>query len=103
MGLTSRPPINKSSVKTQFYWVLYQEPRFHDPRILNIIFCFRNIIIFIIITIFNKIINKFHRKLLLLILKTYYHLYSNFLWYFFIKTKGEPATKYYNLRCKFFF
>jgi hypothetical protein len=87
MGLTSRPPINKSSIKTQFYWVLYQEPRFHDPRILNIIFCFRNIIIFIIITIFNKIINKFHRKLLLLILKTYYHLYSNFLWYFFYKNK----------------
>jgi len=62
MSLASRPMINGSSVRTQFYWVLHQEPRFRGPRILNIIFCFRNIIIFIIISILNKIINKFHRK-----------------------------------------
>jgi len=38
------------------------DPRFLDPRILNIIICFRNIIIFSIINIINKIINKFERK-----------------------------------------
>jgi len=62
MGLASRPTINRSSVRTQFYWVLHQEPRFRGSRILHIIFCFRNIIIFIIIIILNKIINKFHIK-----------------------------------------
>jgi hypothetical protein len=32
------------------------------PRILNIIICFRNVIIFITINMINKIINKFERK-----------------------------------------
>ena len=36
--------------------------RFLGFRILNIIVCFRNIIIFIIINIINEIINKFERK-----------------------------------------
>ena len=39
-------------------WVMALDLRFLDPRILNIIVCFRNIIIFIIINIINKIINK---------------------------------------------
>jgi hypothetical protein len=55
MGPLSRPKINGSCVRTQFCWVLHQDPRFLDPRILNII-------IFIIINIINKIINKFQRK-----------------------------------------
>jgi hypothetical protein len=46
-------------------WVMALDPRFLDPRILNIIVCFRNIIIFIIINIINKIINKFERKYLI--------------------------------------
>jgi hypothetical protein len=37
-------------------------PRFLCPKILNIIVCFRNIIIFIIINFINEIINKFERK-----------------------------------------
>jgi hypothetical protein len=36
--------------------------RFLCSRILNIIVCFRNIIIFIIINFINEIINKFERK-----------------------------------------
>jgi hypothetical protein len=36
--------------------------RFLDLEILNIIVCFRNIIIFLIINIINEIINKFKRK-----------------------------------------
>jgi hypothetical protein len=62
MGLSSRSKINGSCVRTQFCWVLHQNPRFLDPRILNIIIYFINIIIFIIINIINKIINKFQRK-----------------------------------------
>ena len=59
---SSGPMINKSSVRTQFFWVLYQDLMFMGSRILNIIISFRNIIIFIIINIINKIINKFERK-----------------------------------------
>jgi len=44
-GLT----INGSCVRTQFYWVLHQNPNFLDPMNLNII-------------VVNKIINKFERK-----------------------------------------
>jgi len=43
-------------------WVMALDPRFLDPKILNIIVCFKNIIIFIIINIINKIINKFERR-----------------------------------------
>jgi hypothetical protein len=63
-----------SSVRTQFYWVLHQDSTFLGSRILNIIICFRNIIIFIMINIINKIIYKFERK--------YYYLSYRFLWYF---------------------
>ena len=45
-------------------WVRALDPRFLNPKILNVI-CFRNIIIFIIINIINKIINKFERKYLI--------------------------------------
>ena len=38
------------------------DPWFLSPRILNIIICYRNIIIFSIINVINKIINKFERK-----------------------------------------
>jgi len=62
MGPASGPKINESCVTIQLYWILHQDPRFLDPTILNIIMCFRNIIIFIIINIINKIINKFERK-----------------------------------------
>ena len=62
MGPVLGPTINGSCVRTQFYWVLHQNSKFLGPRILNIIICFRNIIIFIIINIINKIINKFERK-----------------------------------------
>ena len=61
-GPASGPKINGSCVTIQFYWILHQDPRFLGPTILNIIMCFRNIIIFIIINIINKIINKFERK-----------------------------------------
>ena len=61
---------------------------FMGPRILNIIICFRNIIIFIII---NKIINKFERK--------YYYLYYKF-YGIFNKNKEwahiEVLLKYFN-------
>jgi len=43
-------------------WVMVLDRRFFGPRILNIIICFINIIIFIIIHMVNKIINKFERK-----------------------------------------
>ena len=43
-------------------WVMALGSRFLGPRILNIIVCFRTIIIFIIINIINEIINKFERK-----------------------------------------
>jgi hypothetical protein len=43
-------------------WVMTLDPRFLDPKILNIIVCFKNIIIIIIINIINKIINKFERR-----------------------------------------
>ena len=35
-------------VRTQFYWVLHQDPRFLGLMFLNIIICILNIIIFII-------------------------------------------------------
>jgi hypothetical protein len=68
MDWVSEPMINGSSIRTQFYWVLYQDSMFMDPKILNIIICFINIIIII------KIINKFKRK--------YYYLYYKVLWHF---------------------
>jgi hypothetical protein len=43
-------------------WVMALDPRFLSVKILNIIIYFRNIIIFLIINIINKIINKFERK-----------------------------------------
>jgi hypothetical protein len=70
----SGPMINGSSVRTQFYWILHQDSMFMGLRILNIIIYFRNIIIFIIINIINKIINKFERKS--------YYLYYNCFWHF---------------------
>jgi hypothetical protein len=70
MDLVSGPKGNRSSIRTQFYWVLHQDSMFMVPTILNVIISFRNIIIFIIINIINKIINKFERK--------YYYLYYNF-------------------------
>jgi len=51
MGRTSGPMINRSNVRIQFYWVLHQDSTFMGPKILNIIICFRNIIIIIIIII----------------------------------------------------
>jgi hypothetical protein len=62
LGPESGPMINEYCVRTQFYWILHQNPRFLNLRILNIIICFINIIIFIIINIINKIINNFERK-----------------------------------------
>jgi len=62
LGHGARPKRKGSGVTIQFYWILHQDPRFLGPTILNIIMCFRNIIIFIIINIINKIINKFERK-----------------------------------------
>ena len=73
-GLGVRTHDQWSSVRTQFYWVLHQNSTFLGHRILKIIICFRNIIIFIIINIINKIIYKFERK--------YYYLSYKFLWYF---------------------
>jgi septum formation inhibitor-activating ATPase MinD len=43
-------------------WIMVLDPRFLGLRILNIIICFKNIIIFIIINLINKIINNFERK-----------------------------------------
>jgi len=40
IGMTSGPKINRSSIRTQFYWVLHQESMFIDPKILNIIISF---------------------------------------------------------------
>ena len=53
MGLASGP---------NYYWIVHQDSRFLGLKILNIIICFKNIIIFIIINIINTIINKFQRK-----------------------------------------
>jgi hypothetical protein len=75
IGRASGPMINGSSVRTQFYWVLHQDSMFMGLRILNIIIYFRNMIIFIIINIINKIINKFERKS--------YYLYYNFFGIFY--------------------
>jgi len=76
--------INGSSVRTQFYWVLYQDSMFMSPQILNIIIFFRNIISFIIINIINKIINKFERK--------NYYLYYKLLWFFYKNKKGARGV-----------
>jgi len=70
MGWSSGSMINGSSVRTQFYWVLYQDSIFMGIKIQNIIIIF-------IINIINKIINKFKRN--------YYYLYYNFLWHFLWK------------------
>jgi hypothetical protein len=43
---------------SNYYWVFHQDPRFLSHRILNIIICFKNIIII-------KIISKFQRNFLL--------------------------------------
>jgi hypothetical protein len=47
MSLASRPKINGSSIRTQFYWVLYHDSMFMGPKILIIINSLRNIIIFL--------------------------------------------------------
>jgi hypothetical protein len=84
MNRASGPMINGSSIRTQFYWVLYQDSMFMRPRILNIIICFRNIISFIIINIINKIINKFEIK--------NYYLYYKLLWFFYKNKKGDRSV-----------
>jgi hypothetical protein len=43
----------RSGIKTQFYWVFLQDPRFLGLSFLNIIICILNIIIFIIIKSIN--------------------------------------------------
>jgi hypothetical protein len=55
--------MNGSNVRTHLLLDPYQDSRFLGPRILNIIICFRNIIIFIIINIINKIINFFKENI----------------------------------------
>jgi hypothetical protein len=71
LGHGAGPKRNGSGIRTQDQWVLRNDPillgsssklMVLGPKILNIIMCFRNIIIFIIINIINKIINKFERK-----------------------------------------
>jgi hypothetical protein len=49
-------------LETPGAWAMALGLRFLGLRILNIIICFRNIIIFIIINIINEIINKFEMK-----------------------------------------
>ena len=62
MVTASGPTMNGSSVRTQLLLGSPSRPKVLGPRILNIIICFRNIIIFIIINIINKIINFCQRK-----------------------------------------
>jgi hypothetical protein len=64
---------------------------FMGPKFLNIIIYFRNIIIFIIINIINKIIYKFERK--------YYYLSYKFLLFFYKNKKwvrGVLLLKIFN-------
>jgi len=56
LGHAAESKGNGPGITTQVQWVVRKD------LILNIIICFRNIIIFIIINIINKIINKFQIK-----------------------------------------
>jgi hypothetical protein len=78
MGYASRSKGDESFIKIHFAWVLPPDPRFLDLMFLNIIICvinivifiiiksinIKSIIIFIIINIIYKIINKFEKQLL---------------------------------------
>jgi hypothetical protein len=62
LGLRWERAMSVPHLGTSSTWVMALDPRFLNLKILNIIICFRNIFIFIIINIINKIINNFERK-----------------------------------------